>query len=842
MLETVNAHKRPRILIADDDRFVRTLFGDALEKAGYHVSAVADGDAAIDCLKESPHDLILLDLIMPGKDGFDTCQELRALPLGKLIPVLMFTGSDDAELIDRAFEAGATDFVTKPIKPELLVHRIRYLLRAHCDMKMHQQSTLRLANAQRIAQLGNWVWDPATDAFHGSPETWEIMGMANRSSHLCLSEVLLAIYPSDRELVASGLKKVHASGSSCTMEFRLRRPDTTIRLIRLQAYQDESDPYETPKVTGTLQDLTEMQQVEDRIHMLKEAIDCLPIGTGITISDIHGKIIYSNAIEAEMHGYAPGELIGKPASVLAPQSLEKPFPPWKLRKIGMWRRESLNIRKNGETFPVQLSSIAVRNIQGRCIGVVTACEDLTSRKDSEKRIAYLAYYDTLTGLPNRVTLLDQLPRALALAHREDRQIALLFLDLDNFKNVNDTQGHDFGDKFLKEVAARLVTCMRESDTLVRLGGDEFVIVLTSIKDQEGAATAAQRVQSLFCTPFHVGSQQFYSSASIGIALYPNDGTDVESLLRCADAAMYQAKSMGKSNSQFFSCEMNKKIMRRVALENGMRRGIARGEFHVHYQPQWDLKTARMIGVEALLRWESEEFGNVAASEFIPLAESSGLIFELGETVLRTAFLQAKNWALQGYPDLKVAVNISGKQFSQPDFLQTVENIINETGVLPGSLELEFTESIIMEKADKNINTLRALKRLGVQLSIDDFGTGYSSLNYLKHFPIDTIKIDRSFIADVNSNNDDAAITEAIISMAHSLNLNVIAEGVENHEQLHFLGQRNCDEVQGFYLALPMSAHDLAAYLVKPDRRSLVMHSRGTANKSVPLGLISQCGS
>jgi diguanylate cyclase (GGDEF)-like protein/PAS domain S-box-containing protein len=824
----VNKQRKQRILIVDDDDFIRIIFQTALENEGYLTSSVSGGAAGLARLKEVHHDLVLLDLNMPDKDGFDTCQELRALPMCQLIPVMMITGSDDAEHINRAFEAGATDFITKPINPELLVHRVRYMLRVHRGMKELAQSRERLANAQRIAQLGSWVWDPVTDAFRGSAETWNIMGLEH-SSDLCLSEVLQAIDPGDREMVANGLHKAHTCSTTCSFEFRLRRPDDSLRLVRLQAYQDETDPFEVPRVTGTIQDLTEMQQAEDRLQMLKEAIDCLPIGAGITISDVQGKILYTNSAEAEMHGYLPGELTGKDVSMLAPQILEAPLQSWELRKIGLWRRESLNVRKNGEVFPVQLSSIAVRNAQGRCIGVVTSCEDITSRKDSERRIEYLAFYDTLTGLPNRVTLLDQLPRALALAQREGRQIALLFLDLDNFKDVNDTQGHDFGDKFLKEVAARLVSCKRESDTLVRLGGDEFVIVLTSIKDQEGAAIAAQRVQELFATPFQIAGQQFYSTASIGIALFPGDGTDVEGLLKCADAAMYHAKSEGKANYQFFSSEMNEKIMRRVALENSMRQGIARGEFCVHYQPQWALKSARMTGVEALLRWESPEFGSVSPNEFIPLAETSGLIFELSELVLRSAFLQARLWHAQGYQDLKVAVNISGKQFSQPDFLHTIGSLIRESGAAPGCIELEFTESVIMEKADKNINTLRALKQMGVKLSIDDFGTGYSSLNYLKHFPIDTIKIDRSFISDIIYDNDDAAITEAIISMAHSLNLKVIAEGVENREQLQFLGERNCDEVQGYYLAYPMPVHDLHAYLARPGRKSVVMrpdHTEG----------------
>ena len=566
-------------------------------------------------------------------------------------------------------------------------------------------------------------------------------------------------------------------------------------------------------ISGTLQHLTEQQQDEDRLDALKKAIDCLPIETGITISDLRGKIIYANAVEAVMHGYAPGELDGEDARILAPPCRENPFPPLNFAKISYWKRESLNIRKDGAEFPVQLCSIPMRNADGTCLAVITACEDITGRKDSEKKIAHLAYYDTVTGLPNRALLMDRLHQALALANREERELALLVLDLDNFKDVNNTKGHDFGDKFLEEVARRLSGCVGQSNTLARIGGDEFVIVLTSIHDEERAAATARRVQALFSDPFLIDGEEFYGSTSIGIALYPGDATDVESLFRCADAAMYQAKNEGKANYQFFSHDMNNRIMRRVALENGMRQGIVRGEFFLHYQPQCDLKTAGLTGVEALLRWESAEFGSVAPDEFIPIAESSGLIYELGEMVLQTACLQAGKWA-QGHSQVKVAVNISGRQFRQPKFLETVARIVTETRVAPSSLELEFTEGVIMENADKNINTLRALKKMGLRLSIDDFGTGYSSLNYLKHFPIDAIKIDRSFIAEVECNNDDAAITEAIICMGHSLKLKVIAEGVENEAQLKFLKERRCDEAQGFYLALPMSAPDMTRYLEK----------------------------
>ena len=559
-----------------------------------------------------------------------------------------------------------------------------------------------------------------------------------------------------------------------------------------------------PTLTGLLDD--------DGFQMLQEAIDCLPIGAGITISDVEGKIVYVNAVEAEMHGYLPGELIGQDARILAPRCRDNPFPPLNYAKIGHWKRECLNVRKDGVEFPVQLCSVPMRDGHGRCIGVITACEDITGRKDSEKKIKHLAYYDTVTGLPNRALLMDRLHQALALAHRDGRELALLFLDLDNFKDLNDTRGHERGDQFLREVGRRLADCVGESNTLARIGGDEFLILLTSTDDEEGAAaTTARRIQALFAEPFRIEGEEIYRSTSIGIALYPSDSGTVEGLLKCADAAMYHAKNEGKSNFQFFSREMNNRIMRRVALETSMRQGLARGEFSLQYQPQWDLESAELTGVEALLRWNSAEFGCVAPDEFIPIAESSGLIFELGEMALRTACLQARNWA-GGHGALKVAVNISGRQLRQPDFVPTVARIVAETGVDPASLELEFTESVIMEKADKNIDALLELKRMGLRLSIDDFGTGYSSLNYLKHFPIDAMKIDRSFIAEVECNSDDAAITEAIISMAHSLKLKVIAEGVENGAQLQFLKGRGCDEAQGFYLALPMSTPEFTDYL------------------------------
>jgi diguanylate cyclase (GGDEF)-like protein/PAS domain S-box-containing protein len=810
-----NLSANPRILIVDDESFMRVLFTNTLQNAGLSTTVAHDGSSALACVSETHYDLIILDLIMPDIDGFVTCKQIRAIPSYKLTPILMVTGRDDSESIHRAFEAGASDFVTKPIIPELLIHRVQYLLRSHRNVRELAESETRLTSAQRTARIGNWEWFTTSGIFRGSQETFKILDLDRNHQHITLRSFLALVHPQDRILVSHAIRHAGRNYEVRSLEYRLICRDKSQKVVRMQLNIEDGEvvtPAKAAIVTGTIQDITEMRQTEDRLRILKEAVGFLPIGVGITISDTTGKIIYSNPVDAAMHGFTPEELIGRHASIFAPPNQKKLLSPEEMRVLGRWTRESINVRKNGEEFPVQLSSIAVHDDAGRCIGVVTACEDISRRIDAEKRIEHLAYYDTLTGLPNRVTLLERLQQALALAQREGRRIGLMFLDLDNFKDVNDTLGHDFGDKLLKEVAERLGPCMRESDTLARLGGDEFVVALTFISSAENAASTSRRILSQFSHPFIIDDRHIYTSASIGIAIYPDDGLDVETLLRSADAAMYHAKSEGRSFYRFFSSELNQRITRRVALEHSLHHGLEHQEFYLHYQPQWDLQTGGLIGVEALLRWKSAEFGPVQPSEFIPLAEISGLIFALGEWVLRSACVQARSWAEAGHSQLRVAVNISGKQFKQPDFLEMVSRVFSETGVNPCSLEFEFTESVIMEKADKNIKTLTALKDMGVKLSIDDFGTGYSSLNYLKHFPIDRIKIDRSFISDINCDTDGETIVETIISMAHNLNLKVVAEGVEDGDQLKFLMERKCDEVQGFYLGVDMPVATLESIL------------------------------
>jgi diguanylate cyclase (GGDEF)-like protein len=515
-----------------------------------------------------------------------------------------------------------------------------------------------------------------------------------------------------------------------------------------------------------------------------------------------------------MHGYTVEELIGKEARKFSTGSRSKPLAAEKAKELGSWSRESINVRKNGEEFWAHLTSIPVRDSQARYLGIITTCEDISARKDAEEKIHQLAYYDSLTGLPNRGMFLERLHQTLAQAQRDRESVNLIFLDLDNFKDVNDTQGHDSGDQLLRLVAKRLASCMRESDILARLGGDEFVVVCPSGAAQESVAAVVQRIQAFFEEPFEIDGRQIYTSASIGIAVYPDDSQDASSLFRCADTAMYHAKSEGKGQFRFFSAELNQKIMLRVALENSLRMGLEKQEFFLNYQPLWDQKTARMYGVEALLRWQSPDYGLTQPTAFISLLEDTGLIIRVGEWVLRTACLQLREWNLSEHGDLKIAVNISGKQMKHPGFIEMLAGIISETGVDARNIELEFTESVMMDNAENTVEIFRKLKEMGLQLSIDDFGTGYSSLNYLKHFPVDRIKIDRSFIAGVNHNGNDAAIIEAIVSMAQSLGLRVVAEGVENSDQLRSITDLGCDEIQGFYLAKPMNADALAEKLGK----------------------------
>ena len=478
--------------------------------------------------------------------------------------------------------------------------------------------------------------------------------------------------------------------------------------------------------------------------------------------------------------------------------------------------------KNGKIF--DRYSAPLVDSEGRHRGRIFYFRDITDRKVAEERVQFLAYYDALTGLPNRTLLQDRLTKALASARRRKDKVALLFLDLDGFKTVNDSLGHSVGDLLLQVVSERLKKIAREQDTVARVGGDEFLIVLTAVKEPADAAVTAERIMNAMTAAFVIEGRSISISCSIGISIFPEHGRDGEILIKNADAAMYCAKESGRNIFRFYTKDMNAQAVERLTLENGLRLALDKKELFLVYQPQMEIATGRIIGLEALLRWQHPELGLVPPDKFIRIAENSGLIMPIGEWVLRTACSQTRKWQDEGLPAVSVAVNVSAVQFRQEGFCELIRRVLHETGLAPQYLELELTEGLLLSNADTMFSVLEDLRAMGLKLAIDDFGTGYSSLSYLKQFPVGRLKIDRSFIRDIATNPDDAAITTAIISMAKSLSLKVIAEGVEDEAQMSFLRAHQCDEIQGYYFSKPLAVDKVADKL-----RGDHPHVRGQAS-------------
>ncbi|MBE0621404.1 MAG: EAL domain-containing protein [Burkholderiales bacterium] len=476
--------------------------------------------------------------------------------------------------------------------------------------------------------------------------------------------------------------------------------------------------------------------------------------------------------------------------------------------------EIFGLRADGEEFPLEISLSRISHSGKPLYSVVL--NDISARRRDEARLNALANYDALTALPNRALFHKRVQRSLVHAQRFNEGLAVLFLDLDRFKIVNDTLGHSVGDRVLQALAGRLKDCLREVDTLARLGGDEFAVLIEQVTDTRFVGSVARKLLKAVAEPLTLDGQEYNITASIGISAYPADGSEAATLLKNADIALYRAKERGKNNAQFYAADMNAHSMARLSLETGLRRALERGEFLLHYQPKLDIGTGRICGMEALVRWMRPESGMVSPAEFIPLAEETGLIEPIGAWVLKAACERNRAWQREGMPAMRVAVNLSARQFVQANLVSDVARVLDETGLAPGSLELEITESMVMDDPERAIRTLRQLKSMGIALAIDDFGTGYSSLGYLKRFPIDNIKIDRSFIKDIPGNSDDATITRTIIDMTHNLRLKVVAEGVETKAQLDFLREQGCDEMQGYYFSRPL-AEDAFLKLVQAQQ-------------------------
>ncbi|MES2075667.1 MAG: EAL domain-containing protein [Pseudomonadota bacterium] len=536
---------------------------------------------------------------------------------------------------------------------------------------------------------------------------------------------------------------------------------------------------------------------------------------GLAELSVEGRWLRANRKLLEIVGYSEAELQALNFRDITPdhewRADEEAVARLVAGEMEHYSREKRYRRKDGHVVWVKVT-VALMHAGTRDASVVAVVEDIARRKQYEEELRHLASHDPLTGLANRNLMLDRLSQAIAFAHRAARHVAVMFIDLDRFKNINDSLGHDAGDQVIVEVGRRLARNIREGDTVARVGGDEFVVLLSDVaRDDEVAALAAKMLAAL-SLPITVHGQELAPVGSIGISLYPRDGADSRDLLRNADAAMYRAKELGRGNFQFYAEEMNARTLDRLKLEGGLRRALQRDEFELYYQSQVELSSGRIVGMEALLRWNPPGGAVVLPGDFIPIAEETGLIVPIGEWVLRQACAQQVAWREAGLRDVRVAVNLSARQFKQQDLARLVAQVLAETGCRPESLELEITESVIMERPEQATAMLQTLSDMGVHLSIDDFGTGYSSLTYLKRFPIQTLKIDRSFVADLTNDADDAAIVCAVIALAHTMKLSVIAEGVETEAQLDYLRAQHCDQLQGFYFSRPLPAAQVAALL------------------------------
>lgn len=680
-----------------------------------------------------------------------------------------------------------------------------------------RRSEKSLAKAQNIARLGYWEWDVAQNSLVCSEQAYRLFGVGKESRTYTYEGFFHYVHLEDQAMVQTWLQALLAGDSVGNLDFRIVRQDGEERFVHADAEVKRDEHGRAVQLMGIVQDITEAKHATRQLilsdNVFENSIE------GIVITDAEGVIQRINPAFSDITGYGEQEVLGQNPRILKSERHEDEFfaGMWRaLVEKGQWQGEIWNRRKDGEIYPQWLTITSIRDGQGNIVNYVGVFHDMTEIKLHEEQLRYQAHHDALTGLPNRVLFHDRLGVAMAHARRDENKVAVLFLDLDNFKRINDSLGHTVGDLLLKEMAVRIGRCLREIDSLARYGGDEFIVLFEGVEQEEDVLLAAQRIIEELVPGVSVQGHDFFLTVSMGIAFYPEDGQDQDTLIKNADTAMYRAKESGKNTYRVFTPAMNKRVTEWLAVENSLRKALDRKEFFLHYQPKVDLKTGRIVGVEALIRWRRGDGEIISPADFIPMAEDTGLIVEIGDWVFAQACADLGEIHGMGY-GLKMSVNLSPRQFRQEDLLGKMRVTLSQAGIGPEGLIFEITEGSVMENEQKAIVLLGELRAMGAEISIDDFGTGYSSLYYLKQLPIGELKIDRSFVRDIMDHGDNMAIVAAIIAMAKSLNMRVVAEGVETGEQLHFLCTHGCDEMQGFLFSRPVAKEALLEMLDRGAR-------------------------
>jgi diguanylate cyclase (GGDEF)-like protein/PAS domain S-box-containing protein len=819
--------QRKVLLVEDsenDARHMLNAFGSTA-RSPFRVRWVRSVRAALKYLSGTETAIVLLDVALPDDNGFDAFHRIQdAAPLASIVALCTAENEPAGHM---AVQHGAQDYLIKGhVDARWLPRALLYLVERQEARDALRCSEARFRAMSDASPLGIFVSDPDGGCVYTNAAFRETAGL--RSGQTLGRDWRRLIHPDDLPKVVGAWHHAARNRAPFSTEARILREDASVVWVRMNA---------APMIDGgifdghihTVEDITErktteliLSTAEEALHAEKERaqVTLNSIGDGVLTTDLAGKVTYMNQVAEEMTGWQRNDALGRPLSeVFAIIDAKTRVPATNPAQRAMAEDRIVGlaancvlIRRNGTESAIEDSAAPIHGREGQVTGAVIVFHDISKSQAMAMKMAHLAQHDFLTGLPNRVLLTERLLQTLGLAQRHHKQVALLFLDLDYFKHINDSLGHAVGDLLLQTIATRLVSCVRTTDTVCRQGGDEFVILLAEIEHPQDAAHVAEKLLEAVSRPLEIEGHELHISLSIGISIYPDDGVDVEVLMQNADAAMYHAKANGRDNYQFFRKEMNTQAAIRLGIETGLRRALKNDEFLLHYQPKVDLSSGELTGAEALIRWKDPESGLVYPERFIPIAEESGLIVPIGRWVMRETCRQICAWHKAGLVTLPVAVNVSAMEFRHPRFLEGVAAILAEYGLAADHLQLELTESIFMDRAESSVSALQALRAMGVRVAIDDFGTGFSSLSYLRHFPTDILKVDRSFVRDLINETGDGAIVSAVIGMGRSLKHKVIAEGVETAGQLEFLRNRSCDEGQGFLFSHPLPADEFARLL------------------------------
>ncbi len=831
-----------KVMVIDDDISTHDVTAMVLNSfkydgRGLHIISGYSAQDVYQLLEEHPDTaVILLDVVMETEQaGLEVVRHIREELKNRFIRIILRTGQpgqapeteiiteydindykDKSELtavkLNTALVVALRSYqdlktihslaMSNEILEQLVNERTLALGQINRELKeealKRMESEIRLLEAQRLARIGSWEWELDSNKLIFSDQIFSIFNLDKDISELTYNSLLEWVHNEDRDIVKHEHERaIKEKLPFFSIEHRITLPDKSIRYVSQQGEVIEVDG-QIAKIVGTFQDITDRHLADQEMKKLSLAVE--QTADSIMITDVNGRIEYVNLAFEKITGYKKTEILGQTPRIIKSDAQNKKFYGrlWESILNGdVFSDVIINRRKDGTLYYEEKTITPQKDVMGKITHFISSGKDITERMESQELLKHLAHHDNLTGMPNRLLFQDRLYQAMSRVSWHKRTVAILFIDLDRFKRINDTLGHEVGDQLLCETAERLNGCVREGDTVARLGGDEFSVILNDLASRDDISPICEKIIYSLTQPFVINGNELFISASIGIAQFPLDGEDNKTLLKKADMAMYEAKAKGGECYCFYSDQDNAGQFERLSLESKLRRALENDEFFLHYQPQLHLKKVQVISREVLLRWMHPEFSDITPNIFIPVLEETGLISPVGEWILLQACKDEMVRQKAGLTPQRVAVNLSIRQFMQRNFVSRVEDIINQTGIKADCLELEVTEGLLIKDISETARILHELHELGVKLSIDDFGTGYSSMNYLKRLPFDTLKIDQSFVRDIMQNKDDAAITSAIITLAHSMELEVVAEGVETMEQLQYLYRQGCDLIQGY---------------------------------------------